>query len=53
MKSIYSKTVYQKRFMAIGWFLGAMALVAFTLAFYNSFSSGALGESLQNLPSAA
>lgn len=50
MSSIYSKTLYQKRFMMLGWFVAITALIAFTLAFFNSFSNGAIGQSLQNLP---
>ena len=50
MKSVFAKTLYQKRFMCLGWFIGCLAIVTFTLAFFNSFSNGALGQSLQNLP---
>jgi ABC-2 type transport system permease protein len=50
--SIYSKTLYQKRFMALGWFIGVTAVTVLTLSVYNSFSGGELGDSLQNLPPA-
>jgi ABC-2 type transport system permease protein len=52
VKSVYSKTLYQKRFMALGWFLGVTGVVLLTMSVYNSFSSGAIGDSLQSLPPA-
>lgn len=52
MRSVYSKTLYQKRFMAVGWFIGVTAVVMLTMSVYNSFSNGAIGDSLQSLPPA-
>lgn len=52
MTSVYGKTLYQKRFMMLGWFIGVAAITLLTMSVYNSFSGGSLGDSLQNLPPA-
>jgi len=52
MRSVYSKTVYQKRFMALGWFLGIAFVTFVTMSVYNSFSDGGIADSLENLPPA-
>src|ERR1051326_2522203 len=52
MRNIYTKTLYQKRFMIIGWFMATTMITLLTMSVYNSFSNGALGDSLQNLPPA-
>ena len=52
MQSIYSKTLYQKRFMLLGWFIGILFITVLTMSVFNSFSSGSLGDSLQSLPPA-
>lgn len=52
IRSVYGKTLYQKRFMLMGWFIGVTAVTVLTLSVYNSFSGGELGDSLQNLPPA-
>lgn len=52
MTSVYSKTLYQKRFMIFGWFVGVTFVTFLTMSVYNSFSGGEIGESLQNLPPA-
>lgn len=52
MKSVYSKSLYQRRHMAAGWFVGIAAVVLLTMSVYNSFSDGAIGDSLQSLPPA-
>lgn len=49
ISNIYTKTLYQKRFMLLGWFLGITFMTFITLAFFNSFSSGALADSFNNL----
>jgi ABC-2 type transport system permease protein len=38
--------------MLLGWFVGITFVTALTLSVYNSFSNGAIGDSLQNLPPA-
>lgn len=52
MKSIYSKTLYQKRYMALGWFVGITFITLLTMSVYNSFSGGEIAESLEQLPPA-
>lgn len=52
MKSIYTKTLYQKRFMALGWLLGVTFVTFITMSSYNAFSGGELAESLKQLPPA-
>ena len=52
MRSVYSKSLYQRRHMAAGWFIGITAIVLLTMSVYNSFSDGAIGDSLQSLPPA-
>jgi ABC-2 type transport system permease protein len=52
MKSIYSKTLYQKRYMICGWFIGVTAMTLLTMSVYNSFSDGAIADSLKELPPA-
>jgi ABC-2 type transport system permease protein len=52
MKSVYTKTLYQKRFMALGWLLGVAFVTFITMSVYNSFSDGNIAESIQNLPPA-
>lgn len=52
MKSIYTKTLYQKRFMMLGWFIGVTFVTFLTMSVYNSFSGGELAESFKDLPPA-
>ncbi len=52
MRSLFAKTLYQKRFMAIGWFVAVTAIMLLTMSVYNSFSNGAIGNSLDTLPPA-
>ena len=52
MKSVYTKTLYQKRFMALGWLFGVTFVTFVTMSVYNSFSDGSIAESIQNLPPA-
>ncbi len=52
MRNTYTKTLYQKRFMLLGFFTGVTLITLLTMSVYNSFSNGALGDSLQNLPPA-
>lgn len=52
MRSVYTKTLYQKRFMAVGWFLGVAFVTFLTMSVYNSFSDGEIAKSLESLPPA-
>lgn len=52
MTSLFTKTLYQKRFMSLGWFVGVAFITFLTMSVYNSFSGGELAESLQQLPPA-
>ncbi len=52
MRNVYTKILYQKRFMIIGWFMAVTLITLLTMSVYNSFSNGALGDSLQSLPPA-
>lgn len=48
-KSIFGKTLYGKRWMALCWFVGLAALVIFTLVFYPTLSQS-IGQSLKDVP---
>ncbi len=50
MRSLFSKIVYQKRFVVLGWFIGFFAIMLLTVSFYPSFSE--LAKSFNNLPEA-
>lgn len=50
MRSIYTKTLYQKRFFMLGWSLSLVALIAFTIVFFPSLKTGELATSFENLP---
>jgi len=52
MSSVYTKTLYQKRFMILGWTFGLTFVTLLTMSVYNSFSSGDIAKSLQELPPA-
>lgn len=45
----FLKTIHTKRWMLMGWSLGIMALVVFTMAFYPSLSKS-FGQSLNEMP---
>ena len=50
--SIYTKTLYQKRWMILAWTLGVTAMGAFTLAFFPSLKDSNLGSTFKDLPPA-
>jgi ABC-2 type transport system permease protein len=52
MSSLYGKTLYQKRYMALGWFVGIAFVTFLTMSVYNSFSDGEIARSLEQLPPA-
>lgn len=49
LNSVFTKTLYEKRWMMLGWSLGIFALVVFTVALFPTFKE-ALGESLKDVP---
>lgn len=52
MQNFFSKTLYQKRFIALWWFLGIMAITLLTVSFYDSFKATDVEELFKNLPQA-
>ncbi len=48
-KSVFSKTIYTKRWMLISWTVGIAALVAFTMVFYPTLSKS-FADSLKDAP---
>ncbi len=53
LKSIFFKTLYEKRWMILFWTLGVAAMAMLTLSFYSTFRDGNFDEVLKNLPKAA
>lgn len=49
-KSIFTKTLYEKRLMALFWSIGVFTIALVMMSFYSSFSSGVFDEALENLP---
>jgi len=50
-KSVFSKALYDRRWLLLGWFVGFAFLAWFVGVFYNTFgSSAALNEQFQSLP---
>jgi len=52
MRSIYFKTLYDKRFFILGWFLGFVALAALMTSFFPAMRTTGLDELVKNLPPA-
>jgi ABC-2 type transport system permease protein len=50
MRNFFLKTLYQKRHMALWWFLGIMAISALTMSFYHSFQATDISEAFKGLP---
>ena len=50
MRSIYTKTLYQKRFFILGWSVGLIALTIFTVLFFPMFTSSDIAKSFDQLP---
>jgi ABC-2 type transport system permease protein len=52
MRSLYLKTLYQKRWIAFWWFIGLMLMVLLTLLFFPAFKNSDLGQTFSTLPPA-
>jgi ABC-2 type transport system permease protein len=50
MRSVYTKTLYQKRYFTFGWSLGLAILIVFTIIFFPSLKTGDIATSFANLP---
>lgn len=50
MRSIYLKTLYQKRWMTFFWAFGTITMVSFTLIFFPALKNSGLGETFASLP---
>lgn len=49
-KSIFIKTLHEKRWMMLFWCLGVAAMALITMTLYPSFKEGGFDQALQNLP---
>lgn len=49
-KNIFTKTLFEKRWMIIAWSLGLAATAALTMAFYDSFSQVGTDEFIESIP---
>lgn len=49
-KTVFTKTLYEKRWMVLVWSIGVAAMALLMMAFYHSFSQGGFDELLENLP---
>ncbi|HSX45333.1 MAG TPA: ABC transporter permease subunit [Candidatus Saccharimonadales bacterium] len=49
-RSIFLKTLHEKRLMMIFWSIGVIAMSMLMMGFYHSFSGGGFDELLKNLP---
>ena len=49
-KSVLSKTIYEKRWMVLGWSIGVAAMSLLMMSFYHSFSDGVFDQIANNLP---
>ncbi len=50
LNNVFIKTLYEKRWMILGWTLGVAAMSMLTFAFYPSFKQGGFDEVLKNIP---
>ncbi|HSX43927.1 MAG TPA: ABC transporter permease subunit, partial [Candidatus Saccharimonadales bacterium] len=48
-RSIFAKTLYQRRKFILLWFLGLAAMTTLTLSFFPAFKNGELGKTFSNL----
>ncbi|HSX23884.1 MAG TPA: ABC transporter permease subunit [Candidatus Saccharimonadales bacterium] len=48
--SVFTKTIYEKRWMMLFWSIGVIGMALLMMAFYHSFSGGGFDELLKNLP---
>jgi ABC-2 type transport system permease protein len=51
-RSVFLKTVYDKRWFVFGWSLGVMAMLGFTAAFFPTFRDSGLDEIMKTIPPA-
>jgi ABC-2 type transport system permease protein len=49
LKSLFAKTLYQKRKFMAGWFAGLTAMTILTLSFFPAFKNGQLGKTFNSL----
>lgn len=49
-RSVWMKTLYEKRWMMLFWGLGVAAMALLMMGFYHSFSQGGFDDALKNLP---
>lgn len=52
MRNFFVKTLYQKRFFLLWWFIGITAVTLLTVSFYDSFKATDVDELLKSLPPA-
>jgi ABC-2 type transport system permease protein len=52
MHNFFLKTLYQKRFMALWWFVGITAITMLTLSLYHSFAASDVTQVIKGLPPA-
>lgn len=48
--NLTSKTLFDKRWFIVGWSLGLLAMVCFTIAFFPTFNKQDIGQLFQNMP---
>lgn len=48
-RSLFTKTLYQKRKFILGWFAGMTAMTILTLSFFPTFKNGDLGKTISSL----
>ncbi len=51
-KSIFTKTMYEKRWTILFWSLGVIGISLLMMGFYHSFSQGGFDDALKDLPKA-
>lgn len=49
-KSVFTKTIYEKRWLMLFWCIGVVAMALLMMGFYHSFSGGSFDQTLKNLP---
>lgn len=52
MRTILTKTLYQKRFFTLGWGVGLVALIMLTVLFFPSLKTGGIAQSFDQMPAA-
>lgn len=51
-KSVFTKTLYDKRWFIVGWSLGVVGLLGFTAAFFPTFKDSGFDQLFQSIPTA-